>query len=68
VKTRQILGFINELSQSDFRGSRFAVEMTWALGPEISADQLEHWEATLTRFLKGFPIRKRLGTGDAKQP
>jgi hypothetical protein len=50
-----------------FKGSRFAVEMTWALGPEISADQLEHWEATLTRFLKSFPLRKRRGTGDAKR-
>ncbi len=27
---------------SRVKGSRFAVEMTRALGPEISADQLEH--------------------------
>ena len=41
AKTRQILGFINEASQSVSR-QPIAVEMTWALGPEISADQLEH--------------------------
>jgi signal transduction histidine kinase len=57
-KTLQVLDLIREASQSGFNGSRFAVEMTWALGPDIDAALLEHWEATLnTIFVPGFPGR-----------
>ena len=57
-KTRQVLQYINEASQSGFKGSRFAVEMTWILGPDISTDLLEHWEATInTIFVPDFSGR-----------
>ncbi len=54
-KSRQVLHYIHEASQSGFKGCRFAVEMTWALGPDISADELEHWEAMInTIFVRAF--------------
>jgi signal transduction histidine kinase len=57
-KSLQVMEFINDAAKSGFKGSRFAVEMTWALGPDISADLLEHWEATInTIFVPGFPGR-----------
>ena len=57
-KSRQVLQYIHEASQSGFKGCRFAVEMTWALGPDISADELEHWEAMInTIFVPGFSGR-----------
>jgi signal transduction histidine kinase len=57
-KSRQVLQYIHEATQSGFKGSRFAIEMTWALGPDISADLLEHWEATInTIFVPGFSGR-----------
>src|SRR5207248_10973273 len=55
-KSEQVRQFIDEASASGFKGIRFAVEMTWTLGPDISARQLEHWEATLnTIFAPSFP-------------
>ena len=57
-KSRQVLQYIHEASQAGFKGCRFAVEMTWALGPDIAADELEHWEAMInTIFVPGFPGR-----------
>ena len=57
-KSLQVLDFISAASKSGFKGSRFAVEMTWTLGPDIGASELEHWEATLnTIFVPGFPGR-----------
>src|ERR1043166_7116265 len=34
-KSRQVLDFIQSAKDSGFKGSRFAVEMTWTLGPDI---------------------------------
>jgi signal transduction histidine kinase/ActR/RegA family two-component response regulator len=57
-KSRQVLQYIHEASQAGFKGCRFAVEMTWALGPDIGADELEHWEAMInTIFVPGFSGR-----------
>jgi signal transduction histidine kinase len=57
-KSLQVLDLINEASRSGFKGTRFAVEMTWAIGPDISAAVLEHWEATInTIFVPGFSGR-----------
>jgi signal transduction histidine kinase/ActR/RegA family two-component response regulator len=57
-KSRQVLEYIHEASQAGFKGCRFAVEMTWALGPDIGADELEHWEAMInTIFVPGFSGR-----------
>jgi signal transduction histidine kinase len=57
-KSRQVLQYVHEATQSGFKGSRFAIEMTWALGPDISTDLLEHWEATInTIFVPGFTGR-----------
>ena len=54
-KSRQVLQYIHEAAQSGFKGCRFAVEMTWALGPDIGAQELEHWEATINAiFVPGF--------------
>jgi len=46
-KSMQVLNTINESLRCGFKGSRFAVEMTWTLGPDISSELLAHWEATL---------------------
>jgi PAS domain S-box-containing protein len=57
-KFRQVHQFIQDASTAGFEGVRFAVEMTWTLGPDISAPLLEHWEATInTIFMPGFPGR-----------
>jgi signal transduction histidine kinase/ActR/RegA family two-component response regulator len=54
-KSLQVLQLIDEASRSGFKASRFAVEMTWTLGPDINTRLLEHWEATLnTIFVPGF--------------
>ena len=50
-KTLQVSKFIEDAARAGFKGSRFAVEMTWALGPDIEAADLEHWEATLNNLL-----------------
>ncbi|MGH7766440.1 MAG: MEDS domain-containing protein [Candidatus Binatia bacterium] len=55
-KSLQVLRLLDEASRAGFKGSRFAVEMTWILGPDIDARLLEHWEATLNNiFYPGFP-------------
>jgi PAS domain S-box-containing protein len=57
-KSLQVRGFIDEALKADFKGVRFAVEMTWILGPDISVDKLKHWEATInTLFVPGVPGR-----------
>jgi PAS domain S-box-containing protein len=57
-KSLQIQQFIADASQAGFKGIRFGVEMTWTLGPDIEASQLEHWEASInTLFDPGFPGR-----------
>jgi PAS domain S-box-containing protein len=57
-KSSQVTQFVEAARESGFKGIRFAVEMTWSLGPEISAEHLEHWEATLnTLFVPEFPGR-----------
>ena len=57
-KSRQVLDFINRASEAGFKGTRFAVEMTWILGPDIAARDLERWEATLnTIFVPGMQGR-----------
>jgi PAS domain S-box-containing protein len=49
-KSLQVLDMINAARADGFKGSRFAVEMTWVLGPAIDAALLEHWEATLNKI------------------
>jgi PAS domain S-box-containing protein len=57
-KRLQVQQFADDASAAGFKGIRFAVEMTWTLGPAISAPLLEHWEATInTVFVPGFPGR-----------
>ena len=57
-KAAQVRSFIAAARNAGFKGVRFAVEMTWALGPDISADLLGHWEATInTLFTPDFPGR-----------
>lgn len=57
-KAQQVREFVNEAEKAGYKGVRFAVEMTWTLGPDISAHQLEHWEATInTLFTPQFPGR-----------
>ena len=57
-KAQQVRQYIAEAARAGFKGIRFAVEMTWTLGPEIDASLLEHWEATInTLFEPSFPGR-----------
>jgi len=57
-KLEQVRQFIDDAMLQGFKGIRFAVEMTWTLGPDIPPEKLEHWEATLdTLFVPDFPGR-----------
>jgi DNA-binding HxlR family transcriptional regulator len=57
-KSEQVHGFIDDALKCGFKGIRFAVEMTWTLGPDIEAEALEHWESTInTIFTASFPGR-----------
>lgn len=57
-KTLQVRRFIEQAAASGFSGIRFAVEMTWTLGPDIRVERLERWEATInTLFETAFPAR-----------
>jgi PAS domain S-box-containing protein len=57
-KSLQVRQFIDEALKLGFKGVRFAVEMTWTLGPDISVEKLKHWEATInTLFGPGVPGR-----------
>jgi PAS domain S-box-containing protein len=57
-KAQQVRQFIAEAAKAGFKGIRFGIEMTWTLGPDIEAHDLEHWEATInTLFQPSFPAR-----------
>jgi PAS domain S-box-containing protein len=57
-KSRQVQDFIKKATSAGFKGIRFAVEMTWTLGPDIGVPELEHWEASLNKiFVPGFAGR-----------
>jgi PAS domain S-box-containing protein len=57
-KATQVREFVAQAAREGFKGIRFAVEMTWTLGPDIDAQKLEHWEATInTLFKPEFPAR-----------
>jgi PAS domain S-box-containing protein len=57
-KAQQLRQFVAQAARSGFKGIRFAVEMTWTLGPDIDVWKLEHWEATInTLFDSSFPGR-----------
>ncbi|MCG3111063.1 MAG: PAS domain S-box protein [Candidatus Manganitrophus sp. SB1] len=57
-KTLQVRHFIDAALSAGFTGIRFAVEMTWALGPDISGEKIRDWEATINQiFTPGFPAR-----------
>jgi PAS domain S-box-containing protein len=57
-KSRQVQDFIKTATSAGFKGIRFAVEMTWTLGPDIGVPELEHWEASLNKiFVPGFAGR-----------
>ncbi len=58
AKAFQVGRFIEQARAAGFGGIRFAVEMTWTLGPDIDPQHLEHWEATInTLFSPAFPTR-----------
>src|SRR5881394_2587752 len=57
-KLYQVRELVNQAAAAGFKGIRFAIEMTWVLGPDIPAAKLEHWEATLNNlFTPAFPGR-----------
>ena len=49
-KARQVLDFMNSAADAGFAGIRFAVEMTWTVGPDIDPADLEHWEASINEL------------------
>src|SRR2546430_16104765 len=51
-KSQQVRQLIARSRKSGFKGVRFAVEMTWTLGPDIGAQQLERWEATINQIFE----------------
>ena len=69
-KALQVRELVNRAKAQGFTGARFAVEMTWTLGPDIDAQDLAYWEATINAiFAPGFPgsiaclyNRSRLGS------
>src|SRR6266850_4824454 len=57
-KAQQVREYTDAAARAGFKGIRFAVEMTWTLGPDINARDLKHWEATInTLFRPSFPGR-----------
>ena len=57
-KAGQLRDCINAARADGFNGVRFAVEMTWILDPDLNAEDLAHWEATIARiFVPGFAAR-----------
>jgi hypothetical protein len=50
-KAAQARSIIEDALQAGFRGVRFAIEMTWTLGPDIDIERLLHWEATLNTIV-----------------
>ena len=57
-KAVQVRAFIEHAAAAGFKGLRFAVEMTWTLGPDVETRALEEWEATInTLFTPRFPLR-----------
>jgi PAS domain S-box-containing protein len=57
-KAAQVRAFIDQAAAAGFKGLRFAVEMTWTLGPAVETRTLEAWEATInTLFTPTFPVR-----------
>jgi two-component system cell cycle sensor histidine kinase/response regulator CckA len=57
-KAAQVLDLVGTAANAGFKGVRFAVEMTWTLGPDIDVSDLEHWEASINNlFNPGSPRR-----------
>ena len=52
LKSVQVTQVIDAALRAGFAGIRFAVEITWALGPDIDPDRLAHWEATINTIFK----------------
>jgi len=42
---------------NEFSGARVIYDAAWALNPELSPDELCHWEATATLLYEGLPVR-----------
>ena len=58
LKAAQVRAMIEDALRSGFTGVRFAVEMTWTLGPDITPARLRHWEAMInTIFTPDVPAR-----------
>lgn len=57
-KAAQVREIIDSALKQGFKGIRFAVEMTWSLGPDIDVERLRHWEATINEvFTPDVPAR-----------
>ncbi len=57
-KADQVRAVVDKALAAGFSGVRFGVEMTWTLGPDINAEKLRHWEATInTIFTPDMPGR-----------
>jgi nitrogen-specific signal transduction histidine kinase len=57
-RSLQLLEFIDDAAKFGFNGSRFAVEMTWTLGVDITPSQYMQWETILSNIFKpGVPAR-----------
>src|SRR5262249_15091898 len=58
AKAAQVRTFIDQAAATGFKGLRFAVEMTWMLGPAVETRALEEWEAAINAlFTPKFPVR-----------
>jgi PAS domain S-box-containing protein len=51
TKAAQVRQFVEAAQAAGFEGALFAVEMTWTLNPDISSEELSHWEATINTLL-----------------
>ncbi|MGE0058239.1 MAG: MEDS domain-containing protein [Dehalococcoidia bacterium] len=40
-----------------FNGARIVYDAAWAMGPDVPAEDLCHWEATATLLFEGLPVR-----------
>jgi PAS domain S-box-containing protein len=54
----EVRDLVLQAMQEGFRGIRFAIEMTWLLGPDIPSAEVRRWEGVLDGlFREGLPVR-----------
>jgi hypothetical protein len=67
-KAAQVREVVESATAAGFDGVRFAVEMTWTLDPDLSAESIEDWEATSNDLMHGSRIKAMCLYGRKRLP